>query len=217
MPASSASTTPTRSRSRSRPQPPSALEPFGGANTGTGASSATSSVCRPPIAATDVLCFAPLDMAKADVGGTSTPGASPGASSRASRTMVTRWASRRSAARSSMTRAMSPIPSSTVAASGLHPRGPTAPIHSLATASWPGERTGRDGLHGATCSSAELTHETGAPWASCRLAIRSRRRPCSTRSCGRATNIPQSPTAAQALLLRQPGESGEDVGRCRPA
>jgi hypothetical protein len=51
-----------------------------------------------------------------------------------------------------------------------------------------GGRTGRDGIHGATFSSAELESTASRPSSPtpCRSATRSKRSDCSTRSCGRA-------------------------------
>ena len=143
---------------------PSALEPFGGANTGTGGVIRdVIGVSARPIAATDVLCFAPLDMADADVsGGTLHP-------RRIARGVV--------AGIEDYGNKMG-IP--TVSGAILYDPGyganplvycgcvGIAPKGTHRTDPHPGDcivalggRTGRDGLHGATFSSAELTHETG--------------------------------------------------------
>ena len=90
---------------------------------------------------------------------------------------------------------------------GLAPRGQHA------TGAQPGDavvvlggRTGRDGIHGATFSSEELTHETAETvGARCRSATRSPRRRCSTCCSRRATSActARSPIAAPAGCPRR--------------
>ncbi|HOU15878.1 MAG TPA: phosphoribosylformylglycinamidine synthase subunit PurL [Anaerolineae bacterium] len=143
---------------------PSALEPFGGANTGVGGVIRdVMGVSAQPIANTDVLCFGPLDMPDADVpGGTLHP-------RRIARGVV-------AGIEDYGNKMGIPTVSGAIlyhedyvanplvycGCVGIAPRG----IHR--TAAQPGDlcialggRTGRDGLHGATFSSAELTHDTG--------------------------------------------------------
>ena len=99
---------------------PSAIEPFGGANTGVGGVVRdVLGVSAEPIANTDVLCFGTLDAEPA----LCRRGLWPHAESMkgwwpALPTTATRWASRPSTARPSSTRATWPIRSSSVAPSG---------------------------------------------------------------------------------------------------
>jgi phosphoribosylformylglycinamidine synthase II len=143
---------------------PSALEPFGGANTGVGGVVRDIiGVSARPIANTDVLCFGPQDLAYDEVpGGALHP---------------RRIAAGVIAGIEDYGNKMG-IP--TVNGAILYHPGYTgnplvfcgcvgiAPRDSHRNQAQPGDlcvsiggRTGRDGLHGATFSSAELTHETG--------------------------------------------------------
>lgn len=143
---------------------PSALEPFGGANTGVGGVVRdVIGVSARPIANTDVLCFGPLDLRLDELpGGALHP---------------RRIAAGVIAGIEDYGNKMG-IP--TVNGAILYDPGYTgnplvfcgcvgiAPRDSHRSQAQPGDlcvsiggRTGRDGLHGATFSSAELTHETG--------------------------------------------------------
>ena len=143
---------------------PSALEPFGGANTGVGGVVRDIiGVSARPIANTDILCFGPQDLPAAEVpGGALHP---------------RRIAAGVIAGIEDYGNKMG-IP--TVNGAILYDPGYTgnplvfcgcagiAPRDSHPREAQPGDlcvsiggRTGRDGLHGATFSSAELTHETG--------------------------------------------------------
>ena len=142
---------------------PSALEPFGGANTGVGGVVRDIlGVSARPIACTDVLCFGPQDFPHAELpGGILHPrriaeGVVAGVGDYGNKLGL-------------------PTVNGAVlydegylgnplvfcGCAGLLPRGahPTAAqVGDLVVAL--GGRTGRDGIHGATFSSAELTHET---------------------------------------------------------
>jgi phosphoribosylformylglycinamidine synthase II len=144
---------------------PSALEPFGGANTGVGGVIRDIvGVSARPIANTDVLCFAPADLppeqvpegvlhprrlAQGVVSGIEDYGNKMGIPTVSGGILYDPG--------------YGANPLVYCGCVGLAPRG----IHK--THAQPGDlcvslggRTGRDGLHGATFSSAELTHETGA-------------------------------------------------------
>ncbi len=143
---------------------PSALEPFGGANTGVGGVVRdVIGVSARPIANTDVLCFGPQDLS---------PNAIP-----AGVLHPRRIAAGVIAGIQDYGNKMG-IP--TVNGAILYDKGYVgnplvfcgcvgiAPRDSHRNRAQPGDlcvsvggRTGRDGLHGATFSSAELTHETG--------------------------------------------------------
>ncbi len=143
---------------------PSALEPFGGANTGVGGVIRdVMGVSAQPIANTDVLCFGPLDMPDADVpGGTLHPrriarGVVAGIEDYGNKMGIP-------TVNGAILYHEDYVANPLVYCGcvGIAPRG----IHR--TAAQPGDfcvalggRTGRDGLHGATFSSAELTHDTG--------------------------------------------------------
>jgi len=143
---------------------PSALEPFGGANTGVGGVIRdVMGVSAQPIDNTDVLCFGPLDMPDADVpGGTLHP-------RRIARGVVAGiedYGNKMGIPTVNGAILYHPDyvanPLVYCGCVGIAPRG----VHR--TAAQPGDlcvalggRTGRDGLHGATFSSAELTHDTG--------------------------------------------------------
>jgi len=143
---------------------PSALEPFGGANTGVGGVVRDiMGVSARPIANTDVLCFGPLDMAMGELpAGVLHPrriynGVVHGVEDYGNKMGIP-----------------------TVNGAILFDPGYTAnplvycgcvgiaPVGSHPTGARPGDlvvvlggRTGRDGIHGATFSSIELTDETG--------------------------------------------------------
>jgi phosphoribosylformylglycinamidine synthase II len=143
---------------------PSALEPFGGANTGTGGVIRDIlGVSAQPIAATDVLCFGPLDLDWDDV----PPqvlhprriynGVISGIEDYGNKMGIP-----------TLSGAILFDPGYTanplvycgcvgLAPRGAHPRGTQAGDLILLV----GGRTGRDGIHGATFSSLELTSDTG--------------------------------------------------------
>ncbi|MFN2134275.1 MAG: phosphoribosylformylglycinamidine synthase subunit PurL, partial [Anaerolineae bacterium] len=143
---------------------PSALEPFGGANTGVGGVVRDIiGVSARPIANTDVLCFGPQDLPAEEVpGGALHPrriaaGVIAGIEDYGNKMGIP-----------TVNGAILYAPGYTgnplvfcgcagIAPRGSHPRG--AQPGDLCVSI--GGRTGRDGLHGATFSSAELTHETG--------------------------------------------------------
>lgn len=143
---------------------PSALEPFGGANTGVGGVVRdVMGVSARPIANTDVLCFGPLDAPLADLpSGVLHPrriynGVVKGVEDYGNKMGIP-----------TVNGAICFDPGYTanplvycgcvgIAPRGLHPRG-ARPGDLIAVL---GGRTGRDGLHGATFSSIELTDETG--------------------------------------------------------
>jgi len=143
---------------------PSALEPFGGANTGVGGVIRdVMGVSAQPIANTDVLCFGPLDMPDADVpGGTLHPrriarGVVAGIEDYGNKMGIP-------TVNGAILYHEDYVANPLVYCGcvGIAPRG------THRTAAQPGDlcvalggRTGRDGLHGATFSSAELTHDTG--------------------------------------------------------
>ncbi len=143
---------------------PSALEPFGGANTGVGGVIRdVMGVSAQPIANTDVLCFGPLDMADADVpGGTLHPrriarGVVAGIEDYGNKMGIP-------TVNGAILYHEDYVANPLVYCGcvGIAPKG----VHR--TDARPGDlcvalggRTGRDGLHGATFSSAELTHDTG--------------------------------------------------------
>ena len=143
---------------------PSALEPFGGANTGVGGVVRDIiGVSARPIANTDVLCFGPQDLPAEEVpGGALHPrriaaGVIAGIEDYGNKMGIP-----------TVNGAILYAPGYTgnplvfcgcagIAPRGSHPRGAQAGDLCVSI----GGRTGRDGLHGATFSSAELTHETG--------------------------------------------------------
>ncbi len=144
---------------------PSALEPFGGANTGVGGVVRDIiGVSARPIANTDVLCFGPQDMPFADVPpGVLHPrrvysGVVAGIEDYGNKMGI-------------------PTVNGAILFDPGYTANPLVYCGCLGIAprsrhrNWPrpgdrvvvlGGRTGRDGLHGATFSSAELTHETGS-------------------------------------------------------
>ncbi len=144
---------------------PSALEPFGGANTGIGGVIRDIlGVSARPIANTDVLCFGPLDMprdrmpdgilhprrvARGVVAGVEDYGNKMGIPTLSGALLYDPGY------------AANPLVYCGcvgIAPKGTHRSNPQPGDLCVAL----GGRTGRDGLHGATFSSAELTHETGA-------------------------------------------------------
>jgi len=143
---------------------PSALEPFGGANTGVGGVVRDiMGVSARPIANTDVLCFGPLDIPWRSLpSGVLHPrriyeGVVAGVEDYGNKMGIP-----------TVNGAIVFDPGYTanplvycgcvgIAPRGSHPTGARAGDLVVVL----GGRTGRDGLHGATFSSAELTHETG--------------------------------------------------------
>lgn len=144
---------------------PSALEPFGGANTGVGGVIRDIlGVSARPIANTDVLCFGPLDMphdempqgilhprrvARGVVDGVEDYGNKMGIPTVSGALLYDPG--------------YAANPLVYCGCVGIAPKGShrnDAQPGDLCVAL--GGRTGRDGVHGATFSSAELTHETGA-------------------------------------------------------
>ena len=147
---------------------PSAIDPYGGANTGLGGvirDALGTGLGAKPICNTDVFCVAPPDLPP-DAG--SRRRASPQARAQGGRRRrraitATGWGFPRSTGPWPSTRATWPIPWSSAE--------PWACCRAACrrSASWPGDRivaiggrTGRDGIHGATFSSAELTGESDA-------------------------------------------------------
>ncbi|MBN1889735.1 MAG: phosphoribosylformylglycinamidine synthase subunit PurS, partial [Thermoflexales bacterium] len=143
---------------------PSALEPFGGANTGIGGVIRDIiGVSARPIANTDVLCFGPLDMERGQM-----PGGilHPRRIARGVVAGIEDYGNKMGIPTVSGAILYHPAyaanPLVYCGCVGLAPKG----LHKHAAR--PGDlcvtlggRTGRDGIHGATFSSAELTHETG--------------------------------------------------------
>ncbi len=143
---------------------PSALEPFGGANTGVGGVVRdVMGVSARPIATTDVLCFGPQDMAFEDLPKNVLhptriqDGVTAGVEDYVNKMGIP-----------TVNGAILYHPGYTsnplvfCGCLGVLPRGshPTAPQPGDLVVSL-GGRTGRDGLRGATFSSMEMTHETG--------------------------------------------------------
>ncbi|MFN2272604.1 MAG: phosphoribosylformylglycinamidine synthase subunit PurL [Anaerolineae bacterium] len=143
---------------------PSALEPFGGANTGVGGVIRdVIGVSARPIANTDVLCFGPLDMTREDM-----PGGilHPHRIARGVVNGIEDYGNKMGIPTVSGAIFYDPGYAANplvycgcvgLAKKGLRKRNPQ-PGDLCVTL---GGRTGRDGIHGATFSSAELTHETG--------------------------------------------------------
>ena len=143
---------------------PSALEPFGGANTGVGGVVRdVMGVSARPIATTDVLCFGPQDMAFEDLPKNVlhprriADGVTAGVEDYGNKMGIP-----------TVNGAILYHPGYTsnplvfCGCMGVLPRGshPTSPQPGDLVVSL-GGRTGRDGLRGATFSSMEMTHETG--------------------------------------------------------
>jgi phosphoribosylformylglycinamidine synthase II len=143
---------------------PSALEPFGGANTGIGGVIRDIiGVSARPIANTDVLCFGPLDMKREDMpGGILHPhriarGVVDGIEDYGNKMGIPTVSG---AILYDPGYAANPLVYCGcvgLAKKGQHKRDPQPGDLCVCL----GGRTGRDGIHGATFSSAELTHETG--------------------------------------------------------
>jgi phosphoribosylformylglycinamidine synthase len=143
---------------------PSALEPFGGANTGVGGVIRdVIGVSGRPIANTDVLCFGPLDMAREDM-----PGGilHPHRIARGVVAGIEDYGNKMGIPTVSGAILYDPGYAANplvycgcvgLARKGQHRRNPQPGNLCVAL----GGRTGRDGIHGATFSSTELTHETG--------------------------------------------------------
>jgi phosphoribosylformylglycinamidine synthase subunit PurSL len=143
---------------------PSALEPFGGANTGVGGVIRdVMGVSARPIANTDVLCFAPLDMPADRIpGGTLHPrriarGVVAGVEDYGNKMGIPTVNGAILYDEDYVGNPLVYCGCVGIAPKGLHRREPQ-PGDTVVVL---GGRTGRDGLHGATFSSAELTHETG--------------------------------------------------------
>ncbi|MBN2391457.1 MAG: phosphoribosylformylglycinamidine synthase subunit PurL [Anaerolineae bacterium] len=143
---------------------PSALEPFGGANTGVGGVIRdVMGVSAKPIANTDVLCFGPLDMLDADVPcGTLHPrriarGVVAGIEDYGNKMGIPTVNGAILYHEDYVANPLVYCGCVGIAPKGVH-RTEAQP-DDLCVAL--GGRTGRDGLHGATFSSAELTHDTG--------------------------------------------------------
>jgi len=144
---------------------PSALEPFGGANTGIGGVIRDIiGVSARPIANTDILCFGPLDMPDSEV---PSGALHPRRIARSVVAGIEDYGNKmgiptvNGAILYDAGYAANPLVYCGcvgIARKGQHKRNPQPGDLCVAL----GGRTGRDGLHGATFSSAELTHETGA-------------------------------------------------------
>ncbi|GAB4198982.1 MAG: phosphoribosylformylglycinamidine synthase subunit PurL [Roseiflexaceae bacterium] len=144
---------------------PSALEPFGGANTGVGGVVRdVLGVSAQPIANTDVLCFGPLDLPTSQL----SPGVLPPATVAAGVVAGVRDYGNKLGI-PTVNGAVLYEPGYTanplvfcgtvgLAPRGRHPRNVRPGDHVVVL----GGRTGRDGIHGATFSSAELTHTTAS-------------------------------------------------------
>ena len=144
---------------------PSALEPFGGANTGVGGVVRdVLGVSAQPIANTDVLCFGPLDLPAEELTGGVLPPATIAAGVVAG---VRDYGNKLGIA--TVNGAVLYEPGYTanplvfcgtvgLAPRGRHPRNTRPGDHVVVL----GGRTGRDGIHGATFSSVELTHTTAS-------------------------------------------------------
>jgi len=143
---------------------PSALEPFGGANTGVGGVIRdVMGVSAQPIANTDVLCFGPLDMPEGEI-----PAGvlHPRRIARGVVAGIEDYGNKMGIPTVNGAILYHPDyvanPLVYCGCVGIAPKGQHR------TQARPGDlcvalggRTGRDGLHGATFSSAELTHNTG--------------------------------------------------------
>ncbi len=143
---------------------PSALEPFGGANTGVGGVIRdVIGVSARPIANTDVLCFGPADLPLGEVpAGALHPrrvarGVVAGIEDYGNKMGIPTLSGAILYDRDYTANPLVYCGCVGLAPRGAHRRAPQAGDLCVAL----GGRTGRDGLHGATFSSAELTHETG--------------------------------------------------------
>jgi len=143
---------------------PSALEPFGGANTGVGGVVRDiMGVSARPIANTDVICFGPLDISFDDLpAGVLHPrrvysGVVSGIEDYGNKMGIPTVNGAILFDEGYIANPLVYCGCVGIAPVGAHPR--EARPGDLVVVL--GGRTGRDGLHGATFSSAELTHETG--------------------------------------------------------
>ena len=144
---------------------PSALEPFGGANTGIGGVIRDIiGVSARPIANTDILCFGPLDMPEAEV---PSGALHPRRIARGVVAGIEDYGNKMGIPTVNGALLYDPGYAGNplvfcgcvgIARKGQHKHDPQPGDLVVAL----GGRTGRDGLHGATFSSAELTHETSA-------------------------------------------------------
>jgi phosphoribosylformylglycinamidine synthase subunit PurSL len=144
---------------------PSALEPFGGANTGVGGVIRdVLGVSHRPIANTDVLCFGPGDLLPGEIpAGALHPqriaqGVVAGIEDYGNKMGIPTVSGAILYDRDYAANPLIYCGCVGLAPKGSHRRDPQPGDLCVAL----GGRTGRDGLHGATFSSAELTHETGA-------------------------------------------------------
>jgi phosphoribosylformylglycinamidine (FGAM) synthase-like enzyme len=160
---------------------PSALEPFGGANTGVGGVVRdVIGVSARPIATTDVLCFGPQDFPYDQVPeGDAAPariaeGVVAGMADYGNKLGLPTVNGAVIYDEGYLGNPLVFCGCAGLLPHGKHPTG--AQQGDLIVAL--GGRTGRDGIHGATFSSAELTHETSEQWRAvqCRSATRSPRR-----------------------------------------
>ena len=142
---------------------PSALEPFGGANTGIGGVIRDIiGVSARPIANTDVLCFAPLDLPDEEIPeGILHPrriarGVVAGIEDYGNKMGIPTVSGAILYDKDYVANPLVYCGCVGIAPKNSHRRHPN-PGDCVVTL---GGRTGRDGLHGATFSSAELTHET---------------------------------------------------------
>ena len=143
---------------------PSALEPFGGANTGVGGVIRdVIGVSARPIANTDVLCFAPLGMDDSQIPeGSLTPrrtarGVVAGIEDYGNKMGIPTVSGAVLFDEDYVANPLVYCGCAGIARKDQHPTTPKPGDCIVAL----GGRTGRDGLHGATFSSAELTHNTG--------------------------------------------------------
>ncbi len=143
---------------------PSALEPFGGANTGVGGVVRDIiGVSARPIACTDVLCFGPQDLPIAAVPeGSLHPrrvkaGVVAGVEDYGNKLGLPTVSGAILYDESFTSNPLVFVGCLGIAPKGAHPTGARAGDLVIVI----GGRTGRDGLHGATFSSEALTHETG--------------------------------------------------------
>ena len=144
---------------------PSALEPFGGANTGVGGVIRdVIGVSARPIANTDVLCFGPGDLPPEEIPeGALHPrriaqGVVAGIEDYGNKMGIPTLSGAILYDRDYVANPLVYCGCVGLAPKGVHKRHPRPGDLCVSL----GGRTGRDGLHGATFSSAELTHETGA-------------------------------------------------------
>lgn len=142
---------------------PSALEPFGGANTGVGGVVRdVLGVSALPIANTDVFCFGPLDMPATEVGaGVLHPrrvaaGVVAGVRDYGNKLGIPTVNGAVFYDRGYLANPLVYCGTVGLAPRGKHPRN-VQPGDAIVVL---GGRTGRDGIHGATFSSVELTHTT---------------------------------------------------------